>query len=80
MSYENFLTSTYFGRLNNAAFDSFQDLKTDAKTRKIIDDYLKVSRQYPEHQIEEKGTLSKALLRKLVSLGLISPLPMVAWD
>lgn len=65
MSYENFLTSTYFGRLNNAAFDSFQDLKTDAKTRKIIDDYLKVSRQYPEHQIEEKGTLSKALLRKL---------------
>lgn len=65
MSYENFLTSTYFGRLNNAVFDGFRDLEADDKTQKIIDEYLKVSRQYPEHRIEEEGTLSKELLRKL---------------
>ena len=65
MSYENFLTNTYFGRLNNAVFDVSQDLETEDKTQKIIDEYLKVSRQYPEHRLEEEGTLSKKLLRKL---------------
>ena len=65
MSYENLLTSTYFGRLNKEVVNGFQDLNADARTQKIIDKYLEVSGQYPEHQLEEKGVLSKEILRKL---------------
>ncbi len=65
MSYENFLTSVYFGRLNKAVFNDFQDLHADDRTQEIIDKYLEVSRQYPAHYLEKKGALSKEILRKL---------------
>ncbi len=65
MSYENFLTSVYFGRLNKAVFNDFQDVHADDRTQEIIDKYLEVSRQYPAHYLEKKGVLSKEILRKL---------------
>ena len=65
MSYENFLTSVYFGRLNKAVFNDFQDLHVDDRTQEIIDKYFEVSRQYPAHYLEKKGVLSKEILRKL---------------
>ena len=65
MSYENFLTSVYFGRLNKAVFKNFQDLQADDRTQEIIDKYFDLSRQYPAHYFEEKGVLSKEILRKL---------------
>jgi acyl-CoA dehydrogenase family protein 9 len=65
MSYENFLTSVYFGSLNKEVFNNFRDLQADDRTQKIIDKYLEVSRQYPAHYLEKKGVLSNELLRKL---------------
>jgi acyl-CoA dehydrogenase family protein 9 len=65
MSFENFLTSVYFGRLNQAVFNKFRDLQADDKTQKIIDKYFEVSRQYPAHYLEKKGGLSKEILKKL---------------
>ncbi|MBW1752012.1 MAG: acyl-CoA dehydrogenase family protein, partial [Deltaproteobacteria bacterium] len=65
MSYENFLTSVYFGSLNKEVFNNFRDLQADDRTQKIIDKYLEVSRQYPAHYLEKKGVLPNELLRKL---------------
>jgi acyl-CoA dehydrogenase family protein 9 len=65
MSYENFLTSVYFGSLNKEVFNNFRDLQADDRTQKIIDKYLEVSRQYPAHYLEKKGVLSNEILRKL---------------
>jgi acyl-CoA dehydrogenase family protein 9 len=65
MSFENFLTSVYFGRLNQAVFNKFRDLQADDKTQKIIDKYFEVSRQYPAHYLEKEGGLSKEILKKL---------------
>ena len=65
MSYENFLTSVYFGSLNKEVFNNFRDLQADDRTQKIIDKYLEVSRQYPANYLEKKGVLSNEILRKL---------------
>ena len=65
MSYENFLTSVYFGSLNKEVFNNFRDLQADDRTQKIIDKYLEVSRQYPANYLEKKGVLSNEVLRKL---------------
>lgn len=65
MSFENFLTSVYFGRLSQAVFNNFRDLQADDKTQKIIDKYFEVSRQYPADYLEKEGGLSKEILKKL---------------
>jgi len=70
MSYENFLTSVYFGRLNKSVFNDFQDLHANDRAQEIIDKYFEVSQEYPAHYLEEKGVLSKEILSKLGEIEL----------
>jgi acyl-CoA dehydrogenase family protein 9 len=65
MSNDNLLDSIYFGRLEQTAFDDFRNLTADTRTQEFIDKYLEISRQYPEHELEEKGALSPEILRQL---------------
>ncbi|MBW2436723.1 MAG: acyl-CoA dehydrogenase family protein [Deltaproteobacteria bacterium] len=65
MDYENFLTNTYFGRLDPEAFDGFKDFEATETTRDIIQKFLDVNSQYPASQLEEQGMVPADLMEKL---------------
>jgi acyl-CoA dehydrogenase family protein 9 len=65
MDYENFLTNTYFGRLNPEPFDGFKDFEVTETTRGIIRQFLEVNSQYPASLLEERGRVPADLMAKL---------------
>ncbi|MEJ2658458.1 MAG: acyl-CoA dehydrogenase family protein [Desulfobacterales bacterium] len=67
--FDNFLADIYFGHLNKDIFYGYKDSMEDERTCNFIEQYLKISRQYPPRQLEADGGLSLELLEKLKAIG-----------
>ena len=65
MDYENFLTNTYFGRLDPEPFDRFKDFEANETTQGIIRKFLETNSEYPASLLEEQGMVPADLMEKL---------------
>jgi len=69
IQFDSFLANIYFGHLNKDIFYGYKDSKDNDLTRNFVEQYLKISRQYPPRQLETEGRLTSEVLEKLKSIG-----------
>lgn len=64
------LEDLYLHSFDKRKFDSFTAVELDSKTKKILNEYEKLIKDYPPAKLEEDGELPEALWAGLKKLGL----------